>query len=157
MVTNQKRASGTTKWKTTLGFAPVTSAQLNRGGLREGSTIRLVVKPPVALGIHHGRNCACVRACVRATESYTTKNFRAQHPAPDAPPPRWHQKDAENLQVAEMTAGCMPGTSGCGNSWHGSSQSFRAPLHSSKLSYQALSPAHSVAHGGGWMLQMRHL
>lgn len=91
------------KWKTTLAFAPVTSAQLNRGGLREGSTIRLVVKPPVGLGTHHGRNCACVRAC----NSYTTKNFRAQHPAPDALPPRWHQKDAEKLQVAEMTAGCM--------------------------------------------------
>lgn len=58
---------------------------------------------PVALGILHGRNCACVRAC----NSYTTKNFRAQHPAPDALPPRWHQKDAEKLQVAEMTAGCM--------------------------------------------------
>lgn len=45
--------------------------------------------------------------CVRVCNSYTTKNFRAQHPAPDAPSPRWHQKDAENLQVAEMTAGCM--------------------------------------------------
>lgn len=63
-------------------------------------------------------------------------------------PQRGSKRRLRTCRWQERPQGAQPGTSGCGNSWHGSSQSVRTPLHSSKLFYQALSPARCSSQRG---------